>query len=352
MLPLLHLNLLMALVAISPDAVPAEPADVHATPVVANADGWVRPRSALDPPIWGRVDGLVFGLPDSPDKGAMPGPRGLLRVGIVRNGRAELINFIAVEPVVKGVKAYSELEPSRLDGVQGKRLEIAEGTPRAGRMSRVSRSGPQQLSVRITVEPFDNSAALDVVASIRADRPREVTLAVFRRPGSAPVEEATLSATMGNYERLRLLWLRGRTVDSRLLFADEPFGPDGFGFTVDHFYPREQLHRSPEGDLIVAATSNEPDPAAVPVPNDWWQYRSVPLTQYWRVPAAEASPELRVRVNGRRVYWAGTLPIPGGASFENFELRQPFKGGQRVTFGLTPAEPAALYASPPVRQRS
>lgn len=343
----LFFNVLMVLVPPPTGHPPAAPADPHAVPVAASEDGWVRPRSSLDPPIWGRADGVVFGLPDGKDEGAMPGPRGLIRVGIVRNGRAELINFIAVEPVVRGVKGYSELEPSRLDGVPGKRLEIAEGSPRAGRMRRVSRGGPQQLSVRIRVEPFDNGAALDVVAAVRADRPREVTLAVFRRAGSAPMEEATLSATMGNYERLRLLWLKESTVDSRPLFADAPFG--AHGFTADQFYPRDSLHRTPEGGLIVAATPDEPDPAAVPVPNDWWQYRSIRLTQYWRIRAAQASPELRVRVNGRRVYWAGTLPIPGGPSFENFELRQPFQDGQRVTFGLTPAAPSALFAAPPAR---
>src|SRR5690242_14887421 len=78
---------------------------------------WVRPASDSGPLIWGRRDGVVFGLA-SP--GGLPGPRGLIRVGIWNEaaGRAELINFVAVEPVTAGTgsrqsrMAFSELEKS------------------------------------------------------------------------------------------------------------------------------------------------------------------------------------------------------------------------------------------------
>jgi len=57
---------------------------------------------------------------------------------------------------------------------------------------------------------------------------------------------------------------------------------------------------------------------------------------------ADVRPDLRVRVNGRRVYWAQDLEIPGGVSFENFEVRQSYTPGQRSVFGLTQAEPQEL----------
>src|SRR5918992_1371823 len=50
---------------------------------------WLRPRNPNDALIWGRKDGLIFGL-SSP--GGLEGPRGLIRVGIVgkSTGKPEL----------------------------------------------------------------------------------------------------------------------------------------------------------------------------------------------------------------------------------------------------------------------
>ena len=52
-------------------------------------------------------------------------------------------------------------------------------------------------------------------------------------------------------------------------------------------------------------------------------------------PAAEVSENLVCAVNGRFVYWGSKRPIPGGISFENFELREPFRSGQTFIFGIT-----------------
>ncbi|PYV84886.1 MAG: hypothetical protein DMG93_03255 [Acidobacteria bacterium] len=68
----------------------------------------------------------MFGLPSD---GGLPGPRGLIRIGVIskETGRPQLLNFIAIEPVVLGAgsrfsrMAFSELEPSTLDpGNRGK----------------------------------------------------------------------------------------------------------------------------------------------------------------------------------------------------------------------------------------
>jgi hypothetical protein len=62
-------------------------------------------------------------------------------------------------------------------------------------------------------------------------------------------------------------------------------------------------------------------------------------TQFWRAPDQR---DLVARVNARNTYWASHAAIPGGASFENFELEAPFRAGQEFVFGITPDLPTAL----------
>jgi hypothetical protein len=302
---------------------------------------WLRPQDPKGALVWGRRDGVIFGIPSV---GGMRGPRGLIRVGIPGpSGRPELINFIAIEPVTKGAGSrfsrlgFSELEMSELDtGKRGKRLWVSKTE---GELTTLpARPKPiERLSVRIEVEPFTvNAARVYVVASIYGDRPRELELTVFHHEDSAPIEELTLTATMGNYERLRHLWLKDRVVDSRELYA----GYSGDGFIDKENYPRDELLTYDDGDALVLATPNEENPSTVDVTaRPSWTYRSIRLTQYWRVPARHIQPDLRVKVNGRRVYWSSTTPIPGGLSFENFETRQRYVPGQAFVFGLTPQHP-------------
>jgi hypothetical protein len=306
---------------------------------------WLRPQAPGDPLVWGRKDGLVFGLP-SP--GGLPGPRGLIRVGIFAkdHSRPELVNFIAIEPVISGPDprrarmAFSELEPSQLDpGKRGKRLTLKAG-PRLLRSR-----GIEQLQVPIAVERFSaNGAHVFVVASMFSDQPNELHLSVAAYPDSAPIEELTLTATMGNFERLRVLWLKDRLLRSDRLFA---------GYREDNFiehenYMLDEMLRTAGGDAIALATSNEASPANVfsPTAAPHWHYQLPRLTQYWKVPASYIEPDLRVRVNGRRVYWASHDPIPGGPAFENFEVRQRYRLSQIFIFGLTTEEPRQFQ--PPI----
>jgi hypothetical protein len=275
----------------------------------------------------------------------MRGPRGLIRVGVMgpSGGEPELINFIAIEPVSKGVGSrfdrmgFSELEMSQLDpGVRGKRLWVV--TTQGDLTTLSAKPKPiERLSVRIEVEPFTaNGTHVYVIASVYSDRPRELQLAVYHHDDSAPIEELTVTATMGNYERLRHLWLKDRVVDSRELYS----GYNGDGFLDKENYPRDEMLMYDDGDALVLATTNEDNPSAVQVTaRPSWTYRSNKLTQYWRVPARHIQPDLRVKVNGRRVYWASTAPIPGGLAFENFEVRQRYVPGQAFVFGLTPTHP-------------
>jgi hypothetical protein len=308
-------------------------------PAEHDAGRWIRPTTEDAPLLWGRTEGVLFGLPS---EGGMPGPRGLVRIGIWNEAttKPELINFVAVEPVTQGPAprhrrmAFSELEPSAYDTPQrGKRLWVA------GTVLRTLPSNAEELAVRIEVEPFTaNGAHVYLVARMRSDRPNEVAFSVYHHEDSSPIEENTLTATMGNYERLRRLWLKDRTVDSRVLYD----GYDEMGFVEKENYPLNEMLRVGDGDALVLCSSDEPNPSAVTVNPPWWTYKSVRLTQYWRVPAEDVRPDLRVRVNGRRVYWAGTVEIPGGIAFENFEVRQRYMPGQTFIFGLSRKEPQEI----------
>ncbi|SNS83254.1 hypothetical protein SAMN05421770_102494 [Granulicella rosea] len=313
---------------------------------------WIRPASPDAPLIWGRRDGVVFGLP-SP--GGIRGPRGLIRVGPWSKGdlQNELLNFIAVEPIVAGAgnrynrAAFSELEMSELDpGQQGKRLWVdGGGGPDAykGKLEtiHVGRGTVERLSVRIDIERFTiNGAHVYLIASIDSDQRDEVRLSVFAEKDSPPLQEIGVSATMGNYERLRLLWLNGSVESSWQLFGDYM----GNRFVEGGSYPLPQLLRNNDGDAVVYATSDEADPGASPGnATAHWPYTLPKLTQYWRIPGYEVQPDLRARVNARRVYWNSDEPVPGGIAFENFETRQRYIPGQSFIFGVSTKNPWELY---------
>ena len=323
--------------------------------IMAQPSEWIRPQKAGDPLVWGRRDGIVFGI-DSP--GGMRGPRGLIRVGIFspETSRPELLNFIAVEPVIAGVgsrfdrMAFSELEMSQLDpGRRGKRMWVDAGSDEdaAGGVLATLRAGRatvERLTVRIDVERFtQNGAHVYLVASVDSDHPKELRLQVFAQPDSPPLDELTLTATMGNYERLRLLWLNDRVVDSRQLFPDY----EGDAFVEKYNYPLYEMLRTAGGDAIVFCTSSERDPSTAEGNSTaHWVYTLPKLTQYWRVLAHDIQPDLRVRVNARRDYWASKVPVLGGIAFENFEVRERYVPGQTFIYGITEQEPWDFYDGP------
>ena len=318
---------------------------------------WVRPSKAGDPLIWGRRDGVVFGL-SSP--GGIKGPRGLIRVGLFSGDSKvpQLLNYIAVEPVVLGPgdrferMAFSELEMSELDpGLRGKRMWVhaapgseQEALPGKLEILHGRETTTERLSVRIDVEKFTaNGAHVYVIASIDSDHPSELRVSTFAEPDSPALDELTVTATMGNYERLRLLWLNDKTEDSGKLFGS--YAGDAFAERQSYLLP--EMLRTGEGDAIVFCSSNEADPHQSKG-NDTahWPYTLPKLTQYWRVPGRDVQTNLRVRVNARRVYWASQAPVLGGIAFENFEVRQRFEPGQEFIFGITSEEPWAFYHGP------
>jgi hypothetical protein len=67
-----------------------------------------------------------------------------------------------------------------------------------------------------------------------------------------------------------------------------------------------------------------------------------PAASDWREPAAQVREDLQCAVNGRFTYWMSVRPIPGGVAYENFELRETFRNGQQVAFGVTRRTPTEL----------
>jgi hypothetical protein len=309
---------------------------------------WVRAGLNTNQPVWGIRGALLWGLP--PKTGRPPdGPRGLIRLRypVLTNGGYDLLNFIAIEPIVQGRRGLSELEASQLDGVAGKRLWPSEpagatgpgGHLPAGHLTRLE-NGAERLTLEVAVERFSNGAHVRLILSQSSAAPDELDLTVQPEPDSAPLDYCILSATMGNKARARLLWLETTTVSSLDLYSDYRAS----GFTAHRVFALDRLQRTSAGDVVAAITTNEPDPAAVdPKPAaSHWRYRGLPVTQFWRKPAGTWREDLGVAVNGRYTYWMSEHPIPGGVAFENFEMRERFYPGQRFVFGITRRTPLEL----------
>src|SRR5262249_12846187 len=156
---------------------------------------------------------------------------------------------------------------------------------------------------------------------LRSDRPHEVEFRLHAAKSSERMQTCVLSATMGNYARLRHLWLADAVVDSRRLW--KTFKPDPAGFSPWAEWKADRLLKR-DGHVLVACPPDEAEPEKAkydPTTPAHWHYQGSVATQYWRARDVKG---LTAAVNGRRTYWAGSSVIPGGVSFENFELRVPF----------------------------
>ena len=323
-------------------------ADSHPPKALARPveDGpFLRPATgATAEPTWGIKGGIAVGIWPT------PGPRGLIRVYAPYLGQERLspINFVAVEPVAGRSRGLSELEKSALDGVAGKAMwtsDVRENMlrprppwqPARGVVTRTG--GVKTLAFFVHVEPLENGARPVVEVRLRDDRPYEVGFRVFAAQGGTAMRACILTATMGNYARLRRLWLRDRVEEARSVY--EPFRPTFMGFAEHRQWGVGRL-RLDDGEAIVAATTDEDAPSRASYGKDvpsWWHYKGAKATQYWR---ARARDGLVLRVNGRATYWASKAAIPGGVAFENFELEAPFEPGQEFRFGVTPETPEKL----------
>jgi hypothetical protein len=318
---------------------------------VATATEWVRPVDGKSQPEWGLRGGLQFAISPGGFTGGDGGPRGLIRIGYptLPDGSYDLINFIAIEPIVGKTRGYSELERSHIDGKQGKCFWTtsppdSKGVVSAPEPGVISSPVPgiEELTVTLRTEKFDNGAHVRLQLSQRSDAPDELRLEVRTEEDSAPITSCILTATMGNKARNRLLWLRDETASSLRIFNDYD-GPD---FTPHMIFPMAKLPRNAANDVLVAMTTNEESPAATAGQPSGWKYRGAKVTQYWRKPAAGVNDSLRCAVNARFTYWMSRNPIPGGLAYENFELVEDFKDGEEFVFGVTKTPAEKLLKQP------
>lgn len=344
--------------------------------ILSSQTEWIQPLDEKSPAVWGIRDGIVFGLwpsaIESTREGGSGGPRGLIRIGYEFKGRIYHINFIAIEPVVKGKMEFSEISPSQVDGKWGKLMWSSDHEtpgnffPAAITRGKITHPDPehpevQQLSLYLFMEQFLNGAHPYLKIAIRNDRPEEIGLEIFNQKNSATMERCVLTATMGNYARLRLLYLKDQIVDARKLYD----GYDDIAFIEKQGYPAEQMLKDKHGDLIVLAETNESFSELSSWPQEssyyerWnWRYRPFfKVSQYWRKESNRYDPSLHVRVNGRAKYWSGGsrnksnyIDIPGGPSFENFELREKYYPGQKFYFGITRKAPEEMEIKLPGSQ--
>ena len=173
---------------------------------------WILPSQEFpSQPVWGHADGLRVGL------WPLSGPRGLLRIYAPYLGQeaSRMINYIAVEPVLRGQtwRSLSEMEISRYDNEQGLRFwsadhpsAISSADPtRPARGVITHEDEVETLMVYILIEPYRSGAHVYLRLRFRSDRPYEAGLATFTHSGSAELSFCILTATMGNYARLRTL---------------------------------------------------------------------------------------------------------------------------------------------------
>lgn len=334
---------------------------VHLSALAQSKVNWIRPDASNRTQTWGIHNGIVFSLwPNGVETGDLGegGPRGLLRMGYEHQGKIYLINFIAIEPIVDGKIEFSEISPSRVDGKWGKVLWAADtetsdaynptNIPR-GVISYPDPTHPavEQLTIYIFTEQYISGANPYFKISIRSDRPDEVCFEINHKSNSAKMERCALTATMGNYSRLRQLHLANEIIDSKKLYSNY----NGIDFIEKESYRVAKFLKLKDGSPIVLASGDESfnQLAAWPADSAYftkrgWRYRApVKLTQYWRKDNTGFDPSLTARVNGRAKYWAVASPdpkqyvnIPGGPAFENLELREKYYPGQKFYYGISP----------------
>lgn len=308
---------------------------------------FIRPATKADPLVYGVKNGIMVAIhPFGLDDRTRGGPRGLIRVGYQDGGKYYLINYIALEPIVGEDKGFSELEKGG-DGQPGKRFWIG-GNRNDGGLGRTgdvageiheTSDGPV-LTFVLHVERFANGAQPVVEISLFEKFPHRIRFRTFSGEGGKEMQQCILTATMGNQSRCRTLWLKQKMVFAPTLYA----GYTGNDFVEKQLYKLADLQRTQTGDVVAAISPDEFEPREVwPLASDAWRHTGQWMSQFWLKPKGSFGKSLHCRVNGRRVYWGGTQPLPGGIAYENFEFREDFRAGQELWFGYTTDSPAAEF---------
>ena len=211
-----------------------------------NGEGyeWLQPEGGK-PARWGHAEGLSISLHPT------LGPRGLIRIHAPYLGQPypRVINFISMEPVAQGKRSQSELERS-VDGKTGLRFTSGDtleqalkgdpGKPCRGVVE--AKQGTESLSLFIASERMAHGAQPVVEVRFDSRKPHTVWFKTYAGPESAPMESLVLSATMGNYARLRQVWLADGPVHAKDLWGD--YQPDRLNFAPWHGWPGQKLFQA------------------------------------------------------------------------------------------------------------
>ena len=312
-----------------------------------NGEGheWLQPEGGK-PARWGHAEGLSISLHPT------PGPRGLIRIHAPYLGQPypRVINFISMEPVAQGKRSQSELERS-VDGKTGLRFTSGDTLEQAligdpGKPCRgVVETKLVTESLRLFIASERMAHGAQPVVEVRFDsrKPHTVWFKTYAGPESAPMESLVLSSTMGNYARLRQVWLADGPVHAKDLWGD--YQPDRLNFAPWHGWPGQKLFQA-KGLARIAWSNDEQDPTQATYTTGvarHWRYEGKKATQMWET---QLVPRLTARVNARKSYWGESGPIPGGISFENCELEAPFLPGAEFAFTVSPKTPAELGFGP------
>lgn len=303
---------------------------------------WIQPAESNNYELlWGFREGIQIRI--------LPKQiRGLISIHAPYTGQKpeRVTNFIAVEPIPQGQehRGLSELEWSKLDDKRGKRIwssndntAFEPGDENRGATGVVGKeNGIETLTVYFFYEPFDNGAKVYVKVKFYENNPYEFEISAFKREDSVELDNCILTATMGNYARLRNLYLRDGIKTSLETWPDYR----DIHFTPHDVISSDRMLRGKNDYPYFIASPNETDPEnaeyAEKTTNNW-KYQGKPATQYWYCKDPDSS--LQGLVNGRYAYWAGDRPIPGGISYENFEMKKRFKQGDRFVFGINLLKP-------------
>ena len=315
--------------------------------ISASTSTWIQPCKENQYKLcWGFKDGIRIGL--IPDH-----IRGLVTVHTTYEGQDPdvVLNFFAIEPIPKGEqrRGFSELEESDLDNKRGKRIWSSNDDqaliPRDEKQAASGvidmENGVETLTLFLFVEPFRNGAKVYLKIKFYADNPSEVEVTTFSQPGSTDLENCIVTATMGNYARLRKLYLQDGVICSLQIWPNY----QEHAFANHEYLSKDRMITSKKGYPYLFAAPDEKNPQDVQYVEgtaEHWKYKGSPLTQYWFCKDPDHS--LQGIVNGRFVYWASHHIIPGGISFENFEMKKQYHQGDRFVFGVSPLPPEKLIS--------
>jgi hypothetical protein len=300
----------------------------------ADPQKFVTPSSFATPrAVWGHRHGIRLGLEPT------PGAAGLIRVYAPHLGLPDLrpINYISIEPTAVGEahRAQSELAKSQWHpGRQGLALfasdSIDTAKPNGSLVDGIANTQENSLSVFVHCEPFENGARIAIQIRFDANTPDRVQFTTYAARGSAPLSQCVLSATMGNYTLQREIVVNGATYRPDELWRHDT-SLDALGFLPWRTWPL-----SAQGKLLTISARTDtrhPMDYAPAVPPQW-RYTGPKTEQTWQV---ENSSSVLAAVNARTRFWSVEAPIPGGASFENVELRRPFVDGEKAWFSISRA---------------